>query len=59
MFDLLAKIESIYDYTLVECRPYDPAAAHITARAFIVPQGGSTKGHDLPSERCAARWAGP
>ncbi|KIZ05876.1 hypothetical protein MNEG_2083 [Monoraphidium neglectum] len=62
MFEVLAKIESVYNYTLVTCRPYDDSAPPVQARAFIVPletiaahkrhleeRGQSTL--ELPSER--------
>lgn len=63
MFEELAKIESVYDYTDVTCRPYDPAAAAITCRAFIVPpdkiaehkrhlpKDGARAHLELPSQR--------
>ena len=63
MFDLLSKIESVYNYTEVTCHPYDPSAAPFTARAFIVPPDmiaehkrhlpkDSARAHlELPSQR--------
>ena len=62
MFAALAKIESVYDHTLVPCRPYEPAAPIIEAHAFIVPpqqivehqshlQDCGQPGLGLPSER--------
>ncbi|KAI8476222.1 MAG: hypothetical protein J3K34DRAFT_401606 [Monoraphidium minutum] len=62
MFEALAKIESVYDYCIVECRPYAPAAAPIAARAFIVPPAdiarhkqqlplGAASDLELPSQR--------
>lgn len=62
MFDALAKIESVYDYTLVPCRPYDAAAPPVTCRALIVPpetiaaqqahlKARALPHQELPSER--------
>jgi hypothetical protein len=68
MFDVLAAIESVYSYTLVECLPYDPGAPPFPARAFIVPPAGieaqqahlQAKGvSQLPSERWARGRARP
>lgn len=66
MFEILHKIESVYDYAEVACWPYAEGSAPIVARAFIVPpeaieaqQQHLNKKRDrphkeLPSERCAA-----